>query len=60
MDIFAQGFHLTTGGYHIRHDLLMSLDLVQRQTLMTYFIGTQTPWKMNPDDRDTYENVRNG
>ena len=48
---------MTENGYHIRHDLLMSMSHLNKQILMTYFIGSHTPWKLDPKDRALYTDL---
>ena len=38
-------------GFYINHNNLAALDVVERKKLITYFILTQTPEKLNPNDR---------
>ena len=59
MDFFRLNNHKTNRAYFVRHDFLMSLDNFNRQVLMTYFIGSQTPWKMDPADRELYSKLNN-
>ena len=38
-------------GFFLNHNNLAALDTVSRKKLITYFILTQTPEKLNPNDR---------
>ena len=54
MDLLRPHNHKIASGYHLRHDMMMGVGNLNRQLLMTYFIGSQTPWKLNPEDRSFY------
>lgn len=45
-------------GAHLRHDTMAGLDRVSRQVLMTYFIGSNTPAKLDPQDRQLYGQIK--
>lgn len=43
--------HKLTGGYYLNHDNLMLANEEDRKKLIFYFIASQTPEKLNTEDR---------
>lgn len=46
--------HKTMGAYYLNHDNLMIAENQDRSKMIFYFIGSQTPEKLNPDDRKIF------
>lgn len=49
--LFAPQGNKLHNGYYLNHNNLASLDVVERKKLITFFILSQTPEKLNPNDR---------
>ena len=52
--IWSPQTHKVFGGYYLNHDNLMIASREDRKKLIFYFIGSQTPEKLNPSDRETF------
>lgn len=57
MDWFRWKKGFSDSGAHLRHDTLAGVDRISRQVLMTYFIGSNTPGKLDPQDRKLYVDI---
>lgn len=56
--IWSPQTHKTVGGYYINHDNLMLATPEERKKLIFYFIGCQTPEKIDPEDRELFLNEK--
>ena len=52
--IWSPQTHKVFGGYYLNHDNLMIASPEDRKKLIFYFIGSQTPEKLNPSDREIF------
>ena len=54
--IWSPQTHKIFGGYYLNHDNLMIANPEERKKLILYFIGCQTPEKLDPIDRASFAN----
>lgn len=52
--IWSPQTHKVFGGYYLNHDNLMIAPVEDRKKLILYFIGAQTPEKLDPQDRELF------
>lgn len=56
--IWSPQTHKTFGGYYLNHDNLMLATVEERKKLILYFIGSQTPEKLDPLDREDFQKLK--
>lgn len=52
--IYESQYHKVRNGYYLNHDNLMIASPEDRKKLIFYFIASQVPEKLDPQDRATF------